>query len=147
MLNVCTIYGIICTTWHCYLKMSTTVVEYVSAEWETERRTTKEWKWVKQGRKREDFLPSSTVTFPLKKNFPWPLERATPRLKIRNKPFLQWLLTSSLLCKENWEYWYYRQSKHWLLFTKMCPEFLPERSPLNVCVVVIIMQHQYTFLK
>lgn len=29
----------------------------------------------------------------------------------------------------------------------MQPEFLPERSPLNVCVVVIIMQHQHTFLK
>lgn len=32
-------------------------------------------------KERENFLPSSTVTFPLKKNFPWPLERATPRLK------------------------------------------------------------------
>lgn len=35
--------------------------------------------------KKADFLPSSTVTFPLKKNFPWPLERATPRLKQTNK--------------------------------------------------------------
>lgn len=36
-------------------------------------------------KERENFLPSSTVTFPLKKNFPWPLERATPRLKKKKK--------------------------------------------------------------
>lgn len=47
-------------------------------------------------KKSEAFLPSSTVTFPLKKNFPWPLESATPRLQYKQK----YLHLTSSLCRK-----------------------------------------------
>lgn len=84
-----------------------------------------------------NFLPSSTVTFPLNKNLPWPRDSATPRLKKKNNVFHDGKSPLMHCAKKT--------RNHATTDTSLGS--LPERCPLDVGVVVIIVQHQNTFLK
>lgn len=84
----------------------------------------------------EEDVPESTVTFPLKKYFPWPLERATPTLEENGKTKRRRATWATPPVSPFF-------AKSWPdMHSRTAARAPPERCPFDVSVVVVVVHLQ-----